>query len=331
MSYVFYISRLVLFCLLFVPTFSQAKNQNDKLIVLFHGLGNKVSSFSTMEQGLKKALPAYAIIAPTSVEGMKSVELSIKQQAKMVYRELSKKVKDLASKSILLVGHSQGGLRAYSFLKQYGHLLRIRGLVTLATPWEGAPGARVDPAVLSQHLTDSVVDDIRMLAVGLGYAENELEKQLMVNVENNQSVCLFPGGKDLMPGSDFLAEVKKNLFDEKVPILAIGGGQGNFEALLPKGSGHCFKALNALYTFFVVGEAYPNNSYHDMQVPLFSQHAFGILSESKKSKKNFTRFFIKDAFHSAYVWNIPVPKSKAILAHPKALRSVIKFAKRRLK
>ena len=327
MSYIFYILRSVFLFLLFIPSFSQArpsKNQEDKLIVLFHGLANNAASFNTMKQGLEKAFPAASVIALTSVEGMQSVNLSIKEQVEINYKELSDKVERLSDRSILLIGHSQGGVRAYAFLKQYEHLLNIKGLVTLATPWEGAPGARVNPEMLSQHLTDPVLEDLRRLSLSLGCPDTPLEEQFMLDVQTNQAICLRPGGKDLMVGSEFLCEVAQRLLEEQTSILAIGGGQSDFGALLPEKGSYRFKALNSLYTFFVVGEEYPNNRNHDMQVPLYSQHALHIVP---KGKKNFKRILIKDAFHGTHVWTIPVPESKAILLHPDALDEVIRFAK----
>ncbi|WP_250237593.1 esterase/lipase family protein [Cardinium endosymbiont of Oedothorax gibbosus] len=316
----------MLLCLLLIPNPSQAassKNQHNPLIVLFHGLGNSATSFDTMKQGLEQAFPAASVVALTSVEGMQSINLPIKEQAECSFKELSSKVEHLNKRSMLLIGHSQGGLRAYAFLKQYEALLNIKGLVTLAAPWEGAPGARVDATILSQHLTDPILHDLRMLSLALGYPKTGLEEQLMLNAEVNQTVCLCPGGKDLMEGSAFLCEVQKCLASEKVPILAVGGGQNDFRSLLTRKGTHRFKALNNIYTFFVVGENHPN-SRHDMQLPLYSQHALHIIS---KGKKNFKSVLIKDAFHSTHVWKIPVPKSKAILAHPLALHTVIKFTK----
>ncbi|WP_243517027.1 MULTISPECIES: alpha/beta hydrolase [unclassified Candidatus Cardinium] len=326
MPYIVYIFKLFFLFLLFTPRLAYTKsydNQINQLIVLFHGLGNHAASFHTIKQELEQTFPAASVVALTSVEGAQSVELSIKQQAEMNFKELASKVENLQDKSILLVGHSQGGLRAYTFLKQYESLLSIKGLITLAAPWEGAPGARVDAAMLSAHLTNPVLADLRRLSLTLGYPEHALEEQLMFNIQSNQAVCVYPGGKDLMAGSVFLNELQALLRDEKIPILAIGGGQSDLRALLKKKSTHRFKALHDMYTFFVVGEKY-FTCHHDMQLPLDSQHALHVLC---KKKKNFKRVFIKDAFHSSHVLAIPVPKSKNILSHPRVLDAITKFAK----
>ncbi len=330
MSYIFYAFKLVLLLLIGIPNLSQAKSskmEQHPLIVLFHGLGNNAASFNTMKHQLVKSFSDDAVLSLMSTEGMNSINFSIKQQAEMNFKELSSNhLKDLSHRPMLLVGHSQGGLRAYAFMKQYEHCFNIKGLVTIDTPWEGAPGARVDTAMLMKGLKGPVLSDLRKLSLSLGYAKTTLEKQLMLSVAANQSVCLCPGGKDLIEHSPFLFQVGEWISNEKKPILAIGGGGGDFRALLPGKKTHKLEHLNKIYTFWVVGEK--GLDKHDMQVPLYSQHAVHI---APKSMKNFQRVFIKDAFHSSHVWTVPVPKSKAVLAHPRVLNSIIKFAKSILK
>lgn len=309
-----------------MPNFVQAKepkNKSNPLIILFHGLANHATSFSTMQEALSDAFPAASVVAVTSMEGMQSVNLSIKEQARETLKELASSVKDLENKPLLLIGHSQGGLRAYSFLTQFKALLDIKGLVTLAAPWEGAPGARVDLNMLRKHLTDAVLQDLRKLSLTFHYPDTKLEGQLKQQVQTNQYMCLLPGAKDLIQGSPFLKDVKESLPTQTIPILAIGGGQSDFGALVTKKKFHSFKALNNMYNFFVAGQT-NCNTYHDMQLPLYSQHAHNIIATKKKT---FQRIFIKDAFHSSHVLAIPVPKSKNILEHPRVLQAVIKFTK----
>ncbi|WP_342265403.1 alpha/beta hydrolase [Cardinium endosymbiont of Philonthus spinipes] len=325
MSYIFYTVQSILFCLWLFPNCVQAKSCKDQqkpVITLFHGLGNKAASFDSLKQGLEEAFPTASVVALASVEGRESIKLSIEQQAEAYFQELSGKVSGLSDRPMLLVGHSLGGLVAYAFYKLYGHLFKIKGLVTAATPWKGVAGARVDAEMLSQHLTDPVLEDLRMLSLSLGFDETHFQKQIGLNVQVNQEVCRSPAGRDLIEGSGFLGKVKAWLPHEQLPILAIGGGGSDFRDLLHKKKKHRFKALNSIYTFFVVGKPY---GHHDMQVSLDSQHAVNLVSESKK---NFRREFIKDAFHSTHVLGLPVPKSKAMLSHPRVLYKIKKFAKR---
>ncbi|AWN81539.1 esterase/lipase family protein [Candidatus Cardinium hertigii] len=312
----------------FIPNYSHAKpmkHANKQLIVLLNGLCDKVSTFDTVKQKLEKAFPSASIIALTSTEGMLSVMLSIKEQAKAAFQELTDKVNDIQSKSIVLIGHSQGGLRAYALLKQYETLLNIKGLITLATPWEGAHGTKVDGSMLKQHLTKAVLNDLRMLALNLGYPSDMLINQLNITIQKNQELLFLPGAKDLKMDSLFLDEIKKTLLHEKVPIWAIGGIQNDFGALLPRKIKHRFIALNSMYTFFIVGQDALNTAYHDMKIPLASQHARNFVPQSKK---NFKRIKIRNVFHSTHVWpKLNVPVGKYMLSHPDALRKIITCAK----
>ncbi|ROT47396.1 esterase/lipase family protein [Candidatus Cardinium hertigii] len=322
--------RFIAIFLLLTTNFSQAKsdeNKHNQLIVLFHGFANNVASLKTIQTKLEQAFPCATVVALANVEKMQSLNLSIQEQVEVSFKELNQKVADLGNKSIVFIGHSQGGVRAYALLKQYAHLLQVKGLVTLATPWEGSPGGRVNEKMLLEHLTDPVLNDLRMLSLSLGYPADTLTEQLKLEIKNHQSILHFPGAKDLLVDSTFLCEIKKTLPHTKVPILAIGGGQDDFRALVPKKIPHSFKALNSMYTWLIVGEAKCNRS-HDMYIPLYSQLALNIVP---KNKKNFKRIFIKDVFHSRKVWTIvTVPPYRNILSNPRVLHAIIKFTKKAL-
>ncbi len=318
---------------LLFPSPSQAQghkhDHNKPLFVLFHGLCNNTASFTGLQSRLQKAFPAATVVALSCVEGMGSLTLSIEAQAQMCFQELIKKVEEAATKPIILIGHSQGGMRAYAFLKQYGSQLNIKGLISLATPWEGAPGARVDERMLSEHLTDAVEKDLQILSTHLGHPADALKERLVLEIRTNQMMCQYPGAQDLVIGSPLLSNVQQMLPKEPVAILAIAGGQSDFGALLaPKRVRHSFKDLNQLYAFFTTGHKCRVNTSHDMWIPCDSQLAKTIVI---KRKKNFQRLLIKDACHSAQVWGmIPVPEQKNILTHPRVFETIAQFAKKQL-
>ncbi|TDG93265.1 esterase/lipase family protein [Cardinium endosymbiont of Culicoides punctatus] len=325
-KHIFHLCRPILFILLLLPFSSRAESdaiKDNKLIVLFHGLCNKAASFKKIQKELEEKFPSVSIVALTSVEGIQSLNLSIKDQATACFEELKEKVGDVTNKCVLLIGHSQGGNRAYTFLKQYENLLNVKGLITLATPWEGAPGARVDRKMLAKHLTNDVLTDLRTLSTELGCPATQLEEKLMLEITKNQGICMFPGAKDLIVGSDFLCATQKMLANEELPILFIGAEQNDFGALLSNNvNKYSFQALNNMYSFFIVGDGHVNTS-HDMQVPLYSQHALNIAP----NKKNFKKVFVKGVFHSPYILGIRVPKGKAMLSNDSVLDQIIEFTK----
>ncbi|HLP34596.1 MAG TPA: hypothetical protein VK133_01220 [Amoebophilaceae bacterium] len=318
---------------LLFPIPSQAQGHkhvhNKPLFVLFHGLCNNTASFTRLQSRLQKAFPAATVVALSCVEGPESLALSIEEQAQKCFQELVQKVENAATRPIILIGYSQGGMRAYAFLQQCRTQLNVKGLVGLATPWEGVPGARVDEKMLSEHLTDAVETDLQILSTSLGHPADELKERLVLEIRTNQMICQYPGAQDLIIGSPFLSNVQQMLPKEPVAILAIAGGQSDFGALLaPKRVRHSFKALNQLYAFFTTGHKRRVNTSHDMWIPCDSQLAKTIVI---KRKRNFQRLLIEDAFHSAQVWSmIPVHEHKNILTHPRVFKAIAQFAKKQL-
>ncbi|MBX9890576.1 MAG: hypothetical protein K2X94_04865 [Amoebophilaceae bacterium] len=309
-------------------TMQAASNKEPKqLFLLFHGLGNHASSFNTLKKGIEKEFPTASVIAFKSVEGIKSLQFSTQEQVEMNFQELQEKVPNLTNKSIVLIGHSHGGIRAYTFLQKYQDQLHIKGLVALSTPWEGAPGTRVNQELLTTQLTPEVLSDLRILSEKLGHPVDKLENQFVLEINNNQMICLLPGAKDMLDGSPLLCEIKQTLPQEETDMLFVAGGQNDWGTLVPKPAKRLkLPALNKMYKFLAVGEGSPKDDIHDMKVPRYSQHAKKILP---KGKKNLQRVFIKDAFHDTHVLTIiPVPRHKEILAHPRTVKAVIRFAKK---
>lgn len=300
---------------------------NRPVVLLFHGMGSKPIAFHRLKQHLEKAFPLTTVIALEAVEGKKSLKLSVKAQAKACFKEVQRKVLDLHQRNIVLIGHSQGGLRAYVFLTAFKSQLNIKGLITLAAPWEGVPGAKVNKAMLDKGLTEAVLKDVEALSFMLGYTHKEvLVKQLYLEIKKNQWMQWFPGAKDLTVNSKFLKEVARCLAKEDKPIVAIAGGGGDFLDLVANPVQKTpLPHLNALYARFVTGQPVKQIHTHDMWIPCYSQHALNVVAAQKA---NFTRIYFKDAFHTRKIWAIiPVPEPKQILLHPGVMETVIHFTR----
>ena len=322
----------VLFSIVFLlkTTICHAKTRvanKEEVIVLLHGIGSNAKSFEVLQEKLETAFPFTQVIALTSSEGPKSVLASIEDQATAAFIELQEKIKNLTDSSILIIGQSQGAMRGYKFLKKHADKLNIKGLITLGAPWEGAEGARMTPFMLEKQLTQEVKNELELLSTSMGYEPEHLETNLKLEVQQNQAMCAFPGASDLIVGSNFLKQVAQDLQNIKIPILSIASEQSELEALSPnstqlKGK---LKSLNKLYAWFVAGKH--TNRRHDMMVPLYSQHALTIV----KNMKNFERYCVNGAFHSATVLSVPVPLEKNALKHPLVIQKIIDFAKSKLK
>ena len=314
--------------LFFFPVLAQGKDKvaTEQAIVLLHGIGNSGRSFVTMQGALEKAFSTTTVIALNSAAGFNSVTMSIETQADAAFAELQKRLPNLADTAIILVGQSQGGARGYSLLKKYGEQLNIKGLISIGTPWEGAPGARVTETMLQEGLTTSVKRNLQTLSTHMGYTLYALEKNFAINVQQNQSMCLYPGAKDLMLESEFLQDVAQNLSKVDIPILAIAADVTSLAALSTKGGllAAQLQALDTLYTQFTVADHI--NRRHDTVVPVYSQHALTIPTHSKY----FERYSVSEVFHSEFVLGVPVPQGKYALTNDAIIKKTITFIKNKL-
>ncbi|CDG49963.1 esterase/lipase family protein [Cardinium endosymbiont of Bemisia tabaci] len=314
------------------------------LIVLFHGLGADASSFSMLKKQLEQTFPSASVVALTSIPKEKTALYSIKEQGNKCFTDLSDSIN--LQRPTLLIGHSQGGLRAYNMFDQYKDKLNVKGIITLATPWEGAPILDTidrlnqldritkvkNEALYLEYFTLPVLNDMCTLSYSMGQPTNWIEQELVCRLENLVVSEVIAGCYDLKPGSIFLNSIQDTLSEEEVPILAIGGGLSDFKIFLPKESSYessyDFKHLNSAWTKIIVGETDLGETdldvkdKHDMIVPLYSQLAWHITN-----KGNFKRKIIEDALHSKILNESPIEETKSILCHPTMVKEVIQFAK----
>lgn len=302
-------------------TYSNPGNTNP-LIVLFHGLGSNASCFKSLKEALKQSFPTASVVALTRVEGIMTHICSIKEQANSSFNELLDNIPDLQHRPTLLIGHSQGGLRAYKMFDLHKGELNVKGIITLATPWEGAPALSADEKLFGEFFRSPILDDMRRLSSGLGQSIDWVEAYLTSKLQELKDGSSADGCNDLKPRSDFLNWAKDALPSETIPILAVGGGQSDFSVLLTQESNDDFQALGNAWTKVIVGKKDPTQ-IHDMVVPLSSQLARNIVPSENQ---NFKRLFIPDALHDEILPLPPIAKSKNILAHPVMFQAVKEFA-----
>ncbi|MGI2262159.1 esterase/lipase family protein [Candidatus Cardinium hertigii] len=317
------------------------EDDTNPLIVLFHGLGGDVSSFKTLQEALENEFGKDSVVALDYITKEQTLLYSIKEQSNKCFGKLSKKEPNLKNRPTLLIGHSQGGLRAYRMFHEYKDILNVKGIITLATPWEGAPvidtvkrlnqldtitGIK-NEALYVRYFTPPVLNDMYRLSYSMGQPTNWIEQELVSRLEKFPALEVFVGCYDLKPGSTFLEWIQDKLPEEEVPILAIGGGLSDFKIFLPKESSYessyDFKDLNTAWGKIIVGEADLDLiDKHDMIVPLYSQLALHITN-----KENFKRKVIEDALHGQLLNKFPIETSKSILCHPTMVKEVIQFGK----
>ncbi len=306
------------------------QDKGNPVIALFHGLGSKSSCFNSLKENLEQAFPDALVIALTSVEDYNTALFSIKEQGNSTFKELLEKIPDVCNRPTLLIGHSQGGLRAYKMYDAYNDLLNVKGIITLATPWEGAPVANADQELLLQRLqSDCVRIDMQRFSMDYDYKGEEsahfMHTTLQARINDYQKVSKCSGIIDLKPKSKFLYEVAEKLPKLLIPILAIGGAQSDFGVFLSKKSNYDFNNLRNAWTNIIVGESNNSaNKAHDMVVPLYSQRADNIAGKNK----NFEQFVVPNAIHNEILPLPPEKKFHNILEHPLAFEKIKEFAQK---
>lgn len=191
--------------------------------------------------------------------------LKIDEQAKAVFSKLQKSGITKEDR-LVLIGHSQGGLRAHALLKQFGKSLNIKGLVSIGTPWKGAPVINNYAQVRDILYTPVIRSRISNLNDALANCFNlkdVLAKKFFTNYQANLTLSdmiehsltsyfhnnlASPGVKDMEPGSDFLKNLEYTPETGKSVLKsAIIGGQNDIFAGIASGVNlllSCTKAIN---------------------------------------------------------------------------------------
>ena len=296
--------------------------EGKQAIVCLHGLHRLSYDFDVMKAALQEKFPHATIVALTSVDkdpnkkgfvflpaSSLTVELSIKEQTRLAYEEIKTKIG--RGKHVVIVGHSQGGLRGFTLVKEYGDRLRnadgivINQLITIATPWKGAPVMgyinnverfkqkfdKIAPTLdsMQKHYSKNVRGYFFKFMPGLTRAWPRLYEKVVPYIMGK----IYLGAADLRPESDFIRHyVASGLKEVDLPITAIAGVLTDFSKLFEPFafpiSDQALAQLNARYAELIGGDP---NCEHDMLLPVSTQHAEGLVT------KNFKRIKVYDACH----------------------------------
>lgn len=318
--------------------------EDQQAIVLLHGLRRISYDFNKMKEALKQRFPYATIIALKSVNKdpnkgsnsrSPSEAKSIKEQADLAYQEI-KGNPSLRGKHIVIVGHSQGGLRGFTIIREYGTRLKsevditIDHLITIATPWKGAPVMRRILKNYKEEISAKLDREKNTLEkIQKGYTQVLIKSVLKIgpleyipqgffnSIAPNLLESFWSGALDVSPTSDFIHDyVPSGLRAIKVPITAIAGVLVDFSKLFefkPNIKLNDWKKLNETYAEITGGR---RECEHDMRLPVDTQHAEGL------EKNNFECIKVDGTCHGNKV-GIPVKKGLPELNNKDVIESVI--------
>jgi pimeloyl-ACP methyl ester carboxylesterase len=312
------------------------KKQAEKKIFLLNGLWQNVNMFDYTIQSLSKFFKEQGMVVEicTLQENLTSKH-SITHQAIDTFEAIKSQVGNNPSCPIILVGHSQGGLRAAKICvlnEQAGSPLTIKALITLGSPWQGAPVAAISKKSLKTQVAQSPFK----------YVLKRLSYILPRTIQPTHDVLLRaffdyfpmdnPGVQDMVPQSPFLVSLASDMaaLHDK-PVLAIAGSNDNIAKFLkhtpekaPEPFATYFRytgklpdaVLNKFYAHVVAGSKHLKS---DLVVPVSSQLGAQLSCP-------FERYVVPDAVHDLIPF-IDIPSNLLIYNHPDAIEQVKAFTK----
>ena len=309
---------------------SAAASDAKKIIFILNGLWQNSETFNNTIQNLLAAFEAEGLVVEVkSLIEPTTSSRTIEQQAEDAF-EVIKQYLAGDKYEIILVGHSQGGLRGARILtlnKQEDNPLDIRGLITLGTPWEGAPGAAITKSSVESFLNKKPVT---YCLTGVNYIRplgDMFTSGTIGKLFDRHFPTHEPGIQDMKPNSKFLQSVAASLASSDIPILAVAGVNREAKSFLHGGDDTYIRyvqkvppiVFNSFYSRVFAGGW---NTDHDMVVPLDSQLAKNIAKSN-----TFETYTVKGAIHD-FLPGLLIPPDKIIYNHIEVIQRIVEFTKR---
>lgn len=321
--------------------FIPKEDRGNPLIVLCHGLTSHPKAFKKLKKELESCFSDADVIALESVQNTDNKDLdqptvvtSVPEQAQKYFRELKEKIpkEELEHRPMVLIGHSQGGLRAYSLYDQCKNDLNIKGIISLNTPWEGSPLLQATNELVHSLMQDpAALDEMKDFSKKCNEKADWMKTRLddmLKHWKDLQNTKYYLGGLvNLMPeprqNKWLFGDIHQKLRKECLPMLAIGGAESHFKNCVLQPTDHDFQIMTEKWSKLVCGiNAKGKALQHDMVVPLYSQLALNVVTEDSE---NFERYIIKDALHDNVFRD---DDNKNILNHIKMHKKVKDFIER---
>lgn len=276
-------------------------------IISCHGIWTNEDSLSFIRRALEHYGDKTHVINHTKI----NTHASLDTQSKKLFKALLEDHKIPHNEPIALIGHSQGGLRAYltaKLLKEAGY--NVVGVATIGTPWEGTPLLNDGPmrqidtilgsnGSTTKYLSNKYIREIAaegippharsILLKGVSNTAN-IRRIGQESPDDDESTTTPFGLFEMKPGHEGGEKLFRNkLKDNDIPILAIGGFiddtiRTQIKDLIPM-TDFEYDSRNVGTIDKFMDEALGTDK-HDFLVPLDSQLA------ATTDKKNFETYLI---------------------------------------
>ena len=302
-----------------------------KAIIILHGLWATGANFEGLQRRLQAKLPTdiEVIIIPEP----ETASLSIAQQVERLRDALLARGLGKEHYELILLGHSQGGLRGYQLYQKFRGEFHIKGLITMSTPWGGVPPAAITKEKVNGYL-NSTAAYYFLGTVDYFWPSSRKLISEFVDKFFEKFATHGPGVQDLVPNSEFLQELAASLKEENppLPILAIAGSSApeDFAEIIltdPTYAAYVKKYLSGLslsvakqimnrtYSVIVTGQP---RERHDMAVSVASQRA-----DHMPKHKQFSTYTVLGVVHATPP-QVPIPDNGSDASHHGAVNVALK-------
>lgn len=145
-----------------------------------------------------------------------TISIDIPSQARVLEQKLKDDHGLVDNDNIVLVGHSQGGLRSISFLEQFNADYNVKGIFTAGTPWGGAHIIQSEDAV--NNWLSNIVGRFTEIAVStISFVPNFISKPLIKYAAEGSVTILTgkiynefvynPGSKLMLPDNTLVTDI----------------------------------------------------------------------------------------------------------------------------
>lgn len=290
-------------------------------IVLVHGLEGAPENFYRIHKTLEKVYPE-ATIFP--LHELDTVKQDIQSQAKKGSVELSMRIKEnaLQESPLVVIGHSQGGLRANEMLQQYGKTLTggEKILITISTPWLGSP----------------MLDQEEELSKAVTWLANSTVAKLMPVLKRVEGLKLHqsPGIKDLKPDSYFINRLHLSLRNNNLRPAHLNATDTLVIATSLDPESRARRFINWVGSFYGFDttaylEKMHGSDKHDLLAPVPSQLGEGVLKSDSDDRMVKERTVKGEIIHNTNMEGSYFTRRRlgltGALEHDEVIKEVIDF------
>lgn len=179
------------------PFFVQAGDRGQPPVLLLHGYGANSGFWRSFSRRLRHAGISHAAI------DLEPVLADIDDYAPLITEAVDRLCRECGSTTVILLGHSMGGLAARAWLRACGSM-RVLRVITLGTPHHGSTLAGYGMGINARQMLPPAGDAFSWLGA-LAASEDAARRALFVSIYSRHDNIVSPQESAMLPGATNVA------------------------------------------------------------------------------------------------------------------------------